>query len=322
MSSRSFIFLYFNLLLFFTHSALAQKSDPSVVVKKAPFPVTIVIDPGHGGKDPGKPRGSASKKHEKDLNLDIAYRLGGYLSERVKNVKILYTRMTDKYVSLDERVKIANENNADLFISIHCNSSNNRSNYGTQTHIQSHGFNESRKLADLVEKQFRDRAGRKSWGVKDKADRRHNLQVLQYTNMPAILVEAGFMSNRKEEAFLNSGEGQSLIASAIFRGVRTYILEHYKPSKKGQQKFPYYKVQIMSSIKYVDPNSSKFKSVNRRIDVFKTDTSNKYKYQYMVGREYSKADANRLVQEMKRKGYKDAFIVTFSKTTPVYRSSK
>jgi N-acetylmuramoyl-L-alanine amidase len=105
-------FLLALLLLVVAQSfSFAQKDDA----------VVIMIDPGHGGSDPGHE--SVNKNHlpEKELNLIIAKKVGDYLSSKVDNVTIIYTRTTDIYLSLDQRVELANSKKVDYFISIHCN---------------------------------------------------------------------------------------------------------------------------------------------------------------------------------------------------------
>ena len=106
---------------------------------------TVVIDAGHGGKDPGgvsKDR----KTYEKNLVLDIAKRLGAGIKEKYPDVKVIYTRSTDVYITLNERAAIANRNNADLFISIHTNASNSSSVHGTSVHILGESSNPDRDL--------------------------------------------------------------------------------------------------------------------------------------------------------------------------------
>ena len=95
---------------------------------------TVVIDPGHGGKDPGAP-GKTSKTSEKHLVLSISKQLGDKIKAAYPDVKVVYTRSTDVFVELKERVNIAKRNKADLFISIHCNSNNSSQPYGASVHI-------------------------------------------------------------------------------------------------------------------------------------------------------------------------------------------
>lgn len=97
---------------------------------------TVVIDPGHGGKDPGAP-GPDSRHSEKHIVLNISKKLGSKIAKEYPNVKVVYTRDTDVFPKLTDRVKTAHSNNADLFISIHCNSSKNKSASGSSAHILS-----------------------------------------------------------------------------------------------------------------------------------------------------------------------------------------
>ncbi len=225
------------------------------------FVNTIVIDPGHGGREPGA---VGRRAVEKDIALAISLKLGAYIRENIRDVEVIYTRETDVFVPLHERARIANENNADLFISIHCNSSTNRSATGTETFVMGlhrseanlevarrenksilyeddyletyDGFDpnspeaniifalyqnayleQSLRMASFVQYQFRERARRKDRGVKQAG-----FLVLYNVTMPGILVEAGFISNQREEEYLMSETGQAHIASAIFRAFREY----------------------------------------------------------------------------------------------------
>jgi len=229
---------------------------------------TVVIDAGHGGKDSGT-SGVASK--EKDIALKIALELGNTIQKYLKDVKVIYTRSSDKFIELEERAQIANKNGADLFISIHCNSlprdtpeRKKQGIYGTETYImgmhtsdanfdvakrenavilmeegnketyegfdpnspesyilfslyQSAYLENSLRLADKIEHQFKDRVKRKSRGV-----RQAGFWVLYRTSMPSVLVETGYLSNNKEEKYLNDSYGQTLIASGLFRAFRDY----------------------------------------------------------------------------------------------------
>ena len=229
---------------------------------------TVVIDAGHGGKDHGT-TGAISK--EKDIALKIALELGKTIQKHLKDVKVIYTRSSDKFVKLEERAQIANKNGADLFISIHCNSLPKNTSekvkqgiYGTETYImgmhtsdanfdvakrenavilleegnkevyegfdpnspesyilfslyQSAYLENSLRLADKIEHQFKERVMRKSRGV-----RQAGFWVLYRTSMPSVLVEAGYLSNKNEEKYLNDVYGQTLIASGLFRAFRDY----------------------------------------------------------------------------------------------------
>ena len=221
---------------------------------------TVVLDAGHGGKDPGT-IGKSLK--EKDVVLKIVLKLGEYIEKNLPEVKVIYTRKTDKFIELTERAAIANRNKADLFISVHANAIANPKTYGTETWVmglhkseenlavakrensvilyeenyQEHyeGFDNSPesyimfslmqnaylenslKLADRIEKQFKDKANRHSRGVKQAG-----FVVLYKTATPSVLVEAGFLSNETEEKFLGTDSGQDLIASGIYRAFKEY----------------------------------------------------------------------------------------------------
>ncbi|NVJ85329.1 MAG: N-acetylmuramoyl-L-alanine amidase [Algoriphagus sp.] len=221
----------------------------------------IVLDAGHGGKDPGN---LGSRSREKDINLAVTLLVGKYINQYMPDVEVIYTRKDDSFPSLKDRPRIANNNKADLFVSIHSNSAASRSAFGTETfimgmkHFESNfdiikrensvmlledGYQEkyegfdpsspesyimfnlmsqaffenSLTLADQIEKQFKDRVGRKSRGVKQGP-----FYVLWTPSMPSVLVELGFLSNSSEEQFLMSKQGQEYMASAIFRSIRDY----------------------------------------------------------------------------------------------------
>ena len=239
---------------------------------------TVVIDPGHGGKDSGA-LGAISK--EKDLNLTVALLAGDYIKKNCPDVKVIYTRERDVFVTLNERAAIANRNNADVFISIHCNStsSNAAAAVGAETFVlgehknaanlevaknensailyeedadeqygnfnlnspeayialslfQKEYLNQSLQLAANVQEQFTKRVGRKDRGVQQAG-----FLVLWKTAMPSILIELGFISNAKEERFLASEDGQTYMASAIYRAFRdfkaTYEGENMGPSTQS-----------------------------------------------------------------------------------------
>ena len=161
-------------------------------------------------------------------------------------------------------------------------------------------------LALRIEKEFATRGGRKSRGIMSARDRGYNLFVLQYTDMPAVLVEAGFMSNKNEEAYLNSTRGQDLIASAIFRAFRDYLSKKHPLGNRDKV----YKVQLMASKKQMKFTSKKLNDLGLRIVEHRSSSA--YKYKYMVGREYDKVGADKLLKEVKEAGFKDAFIVVMT----------
>lgn len=298
------------LFLGIVFSGFGQKSE-----------VILVIDPGHGGSDPGHLSADTSLLAEKDLNLKIAQYFGGYIEKYLQNVKVVYTRTDDSYPSLDARVSKANELNADYFISIHCNGNDRESVRGTETHIHSMDLKNSVSLARSIEKQFSSRAGRHSRGIKDQNDLQHSLQVLKYTNMTSVLVECGFMTNKHEAKFLNTTYGQEIIASAIFRAFREHITDQHpdiafiksKPSNQPSEETTQdnegkYVIQILSSKQPIDTDGTKFSSVGMAVTRKEINSTNTYKYVYTVGTYVSVEQAKEDLVAVREKGYKDAFI--------------
>lgn len=111
---------------------------------------TVVIDAGHGGKDPGA---SSKSVHEKDIVLSVALKTGAYIKKNFPNVKVIYTRTTDKFIPLHKRGEIANESNADLFISIHCNANPSSKIYGTETYVLGIEDNRTKRNMDVAMKE-------------------------------------------------------------------------------------------------------------------------------------------------------------------------
>lgn len=276
--------------------------------------ITIVIDAGHGGKDPGHLSHSKSHKTEKEINLLIANYLGGYIEKYLNNVKVIYTRTDDKFLSLDQRVDLANNNSVDYFISIHCNGNPKKTVRGTESHVHDFSAKKSYSLAKEIEKQFSTRAGRTSRGVKNNDDRAHSIQVLKFTAMTSVLVECGFLTNNSEANYLNSTHGQEILASAIFRAFRTSVETYFphinlsKDDKKGN-----YTIQLMSSKNWIDTEHESFKRLKLDITRTELNTTNAYKYIYYAGDFSTKEEAKTSLTEVQKKGYPDALIVQMAK---------
>jgi N-acetylmuramoyl-L-alanine amidase CwlD len=170
----------------------------------------IVLDAGHGGSDPGAigPTGVQEKK----VVLDITLKVGDIL---VKNgVETIYTRKTDKAVSLEERTVISNEENPDYFLSIHANAFTNPAANGLETWYFA-GNEEGQKLAKAVQAELVKETGKYDRGLKTSS----GLYVLKYTDATAILVETSFLTNPTEEFLLNSDAYQNKVAKAISTGI-------------------------------------------------------------------------------------------------------
>ncbi|MFN5147753.1 MAG: N-acetylmuramoyl-L-alanine amidase [Flavobacteriia bacterium] len=294
--------------------------------------IVVVIDAGHGGSDPGHL--SCNKNHlaEKELNLLIAKKFGGYIDQYLKNVTIVYTRTDDSFPTLNERVDKANSVRADYFISIHCNANHNKHVHGTESHIHSHTSKKAVDLAKEVEKEFSSRAGRHSRGVKDSEDREHSLQVLKYTNMTGILVECGFMTNENEANYLNTSSGQDVLASALFRAFRSFITKEHPSisfiktapspasaagasSSGGQTAKPAstvngtYAIQIMSSKTPLDTKGDSFKNLGVSVARKELNTTATYKYTYFAGTYASKDAAMKDLEKVQKNGFRDAYVV-------------
>lgn len=314
-------FLYFILpifILFLSSSFLpAEKKEK----------VTIVIDPGHGGSDPGHLSDNKNHLPEKELNLLISKKVGNYLEKYLKNIKVVYTRTDDSFPTLDERVDLANSMGVDYFISVHCNANHKKTVHGTESHVHSLSSKKSVSLAKEFEKEFSTRAGRKSRGVKDGNDREHSLQVLKYTNMTSVLVECGFLTNEKEANYLNSTNGQDILASAIFRGFRTQVTKDFpsitfvkttsdkdpddkkEPTEEKKVETGEFQIQLMSSKEPIDTDHESFKKTGLKITRTKLNTTSSYKYKYTSGPYKDKSSAEKDLEKAKKGGFKDAYII-------------
>lgn len=175
---------------------------------------TIVIDPGHGGSQPGTSAASGNK--EKDYNLAIAKFLASKLASAGANVKM--TRLQDQTVSLDERVLFANNSAADAFVSIHHNSlAANDTTSGTETFYYNQNPG-SKTLAGLVQQRLVEALKLPSRGC-----RSNELYVINHTVMPAILTEIGFIDNPTEDAYVSNPNTQDTAASAIYKALTDFF---------------------------------------------------------------------------------------------------
>ena len=245
---------------------------PALVYSQAKKPFTIVLDAGHGGKDPGA---LGSFLQEKDLNLRLTKLIGERIENNNPEIKVIYTRKTDVYLGLEERAKIANNAHADLFVSIHTNSvEKNPTAYGAETYTL--GLSKSKENLDVamrensvitLEKDYKekyngfdpksvdsyimfeftqDKHMEKSIGIatdiqdnfvlkanrKDRGVRQAGFVVLYRVAMPSVLIEMGFISNPEEEKFLATDAGMKQLAEAIYTAVLKYKRDHEKKSGK------------------------------------------------------------------------------------------
>jgi N-acetylmuramoyl-L-alanine amidase len=188
---------------------------PLPVPSRAPHRLsgTVVIDPGHGGKDPGAI--SVLGYYEKDINLTVARKVAWLLEQRGLTVKM--TRTDDYFVELEDRAAMANNINADLFVSIHADSFPKSSRRGFTVYIANAASSASRRAANDIVRSMSG-TGLNSFGV-DTA----NYHVLTGTCGPAVLVELGYLTNRREAALLSSGSFQNRLADAVADGITDYF---------------------------------------------------------------------------------------------------
>ena len=245
--------------------AVAQKS------KKKPF--TVVIDPGHGGVDPGA---LGRKSQEKNINMSVSKMLASMIDEKYPEVKVIFTRTTDVKIPLVERADIANRANADLFISIHSNAAKSSSANGCETFTLGAGSSVEAKAAAMYENEVilsEDNFEEIYKGFDPRSSesyiifeliRNHDMElsaeiaqmvqngmvkesklnnrgvssagflVLHRTVMPSILVELGFITNSKDESFIASKDGQKKLAKGIFDGFAKYY-ETYGRKKDKEE---------------------------------------------------------------------------------------
>ena len=238
--------------LFVSTTFFAQKGVESPKIK------TVVIDAGHGGKDPGCHGGYA---HEKDVCLSMALTLGKLIKEKYPTITVKYTRETDVFVELIERANIANKANADLFICIHANAGPPAA-YGTETYVL--GLHRTESQQKVMERENsiisleEDKGAKykafdltpdamiaiqlqqnvnlnnaikfagflqsefKSIGRYDRGVKQAGFLVLYKTAMPSVLIETGFLTNPNEEAFIGNAAGQEKMSNAMLKAFVKY----------------------------------------------------------------------------------------------------
>ena len=369
-------FLYV-VIVFFLLAPFDSNAQTTRIVK------TIVLDAGHGGKDPGNLGTKRYKTTEKDITLAITLLVGKYIKQAFPDIKVIYTRDKDVFLDLSERTRIANDNHADLFISIHCNANESSRPVGVDTWVmgphkndanlrvaqkenaaillednykQKYGdfdpnspetylalslrqnvhLKESLLLAQFVQDEFRNRVGRVDRGVKQSG-----FYVISFTTMPSILIETGFLTNPKEEDFLNSQKGREYMASAIYRAVKRYIAEveniplsqlnkagddvrekeenkkkpeavagkeeNEKPSVNDKESGVNYRIQLLVSSEKKELNSADFNGLE---NISVIADGNLYKYYY--GKAFTYDDAKKLRENARKNGFDEAFIVSFN----------
>ena len=341
-------------------SSMPKKKDSDAVTR-------VVIDAGHGGKDPGNLGTGRYKVTEKTIALNVALKVGNYIKEAYPDVEVMYTRSDDTFIPLHERTKFANSKGADIFISIHCDAFTREAARGAGSFVmgpakteanlraaqkenaaillekdreenyegfdpnspeglielslrQNAHIHQSLKFAKQVQDQMRTRVGREDRGVKQAP-----FWVISFTTMPSVLIELGFLTNKEDEDFLNSTTGQDYVASAVYRAFKDYktemdvinsaILEINpvivpaleKPATpSGSTKGIVFKVQLASSSNPVSLKPENFNGLNGV-----TEYRDGKLYKYLWGQASDYEEAKNLQKNVRKTGYKGAFIVAF-----------
>jgi len=260
MKRSLFTFLIiFSIILLETRRITGKTDAPSL--KDESTVSVVVIDPGHGGKDPGAVVGAA---REKDIVLDIALKLGKAIKNNFPGTKVIYTRDKDIFVPLYRRAQIANKNDADLFISIHANYVSAKSVQGTETFVLGQhrsednlevakkensvillednysttyenfdpNSSESYIMFEMIQDEYLEQSVMLASVIQDqfrevakrydRSVKQAGFLVLRETTMPSVLVEAGFLSHQSERNYLLSESGRTNIATSIFKAFKEY----------------------------------------------------------------------------------------------------
>ena len=336
--------------------------------------MVVVIDAGHGGKDPGNLGTGRYSLTEKDVTLDVSNKLAEYIRKKMPDVKVILTRTGDSFPKLSSRVKIANNAEADVFISIHCDAFTTENARGCGTYVMGmhkteeslnsamrenasifkednyednyDGFDpndpdtyialslrqnvfldNSLQLGSLIQNQFRDKVGRKDRGV-----RQAGYYVISFTSMPSVLVELGFLTNPNEEDFLQSEDGKTYMASALFRAFREYrdihqpqitnepIVEPANESESEPKPQPAdgvtFSVQIASSSTELDKSDPVFRGL-QNVDMYLSGGQ----YKYTTGLFGIAEDAHVKKRELRERGFSGAFVAAFKDGKRVPMSS-
>ncbi|MCO4815434.1 MAG: N-acetylmuramoyl-L-alanine amidase, partial [Flavobacteriales bacterium] len=326
---------------------------------------TVVIDAGHGGKDPGCHGASAKEKH---VCLAMAIQLGDLIAKKYPEIKVIYTRKTDVFVELSERAKIANRNKADLFICIHANAASAQA-FGTETyvlglhrtesqqkvaerenaiiHLEDDGgakykdfdmspdaiiarqiqlsvfLDQSISFASKLQSQFKG-IGRYDRGVKQAG-----FLVLYKTTMPSVLIETGFLTNPKEEKFLNTEATQRQMSGAMFVAFQQYKNELEGIDEEIEQVAPLPIEALKTEASATENSQSKENKVEFKVQIetsrekialtdikFNGYTVSQYQqdglFKYTIGsyiQDFQKA--NEMKQKLRNSGFQHAFVVAF-----------
>jgi len=203
----------------------------------------VYVDAGHGGRDPGA---VANGLKEKDLTLDIARRVEADLRRHGVDVKM--SRTTDEYKSLDQRTNEANAWGANIFVSIHCNAATSASANGFEVWHSILPTSKGRVLAALIADELDRLTPLANRGTKSKANAagRDYYHVIRETRMPAVIVEAGFITNPGDAVYLKNWSNLANVAEAITRGILRFFEIGYKAQPVSQPTTPPKKYRLLT----------------------------------------------------------------------------
>jgi N-acetylmuramoyl-L-alanine amidase len=357
-------FKFFCIVFFLSLSGLKGQENKEDFV--------VVLDAGHGGMDTGN-RGNGY--YEKHIALNITKMIGAKL-QKYEGIKVIFTRKDDRFIELKNRAKIANQADADLFISIHCDAFTSPKVYGAGTFVLGlhrtkdnfriaqkensvifleedyettyDGFDpnnpesvislllmqetyqgQSIEAANTIQKSFVSNLNRK-----DRTVKQAGFLVLRETYMPSVLVEVGFLTNKKEGQYLNSKKGQQEMATTITKAILNYrdqlvasvssaaidqnapleiestatIVEEKKeaPPTNKMSKGVIFKVQIAASARSLELTKANFNGL-KEVSVQKGEKL----YRYFYGQAIKYKSAKKLKQKAIKAGYEHAFLVAF-----------
>ena len=311
---------------------------------------TVVIDPGHGGKDPGAV--SPNKNFEKTVVLKVSLLLGDLIKKEFPDVKVIFTRNDDRFIGLAKRAKIANEIGADLFISIHANAIEGPSANGFETWVL--GLHKSKAalevakfenssilmeenneqtysefdpndpdayIASLILANAIQKDCRLKLGLRDRGVKQAGFMVLYRATMPAVLLELGFLSNSKDEKLLISKSGQLKLANHIFEGFKNYknkydnvdeSLTEFKEEISVLQKENSIDTGLVYKVQ-IATSSVNIPTLPENFNGLKdveVYISGNY-YKYTFGSSSNMETANKHLSQAKEFGYESAFVVSF-----------
>ena len=335
---RKYILLLFSAIILMTFSPFSFSQSKSIVKLN-----TVVIDPGHGGKDPGTLNG---KVYEKDIVLSVALKLGEMIKTNYPEVKVIYTRSTDTYLTLNQRTTIANKNNADLFISIHINGSKSSSAKGVESFVMGmdkgnanmevcqlensvitleddyssnySGFDpnnpESYIIFSLLQNSHLEQSLILAANIQeelkkgpirtDRGVKQAPYLVLWQCTMPSVLVELGFITNTSDYNELINKKNHTVMANSIYKAFNKYKLQYDTTIEVAEKRGPSSNYKIQ--VMALSKSLAKGAKEFKGVELDCTKSGDVYKYTY--GNYQTKQEAETDLIKIK-KLFQNAYII-------------